>query len=218
MMFMSLEISAVTLSLIIITTIVSIGAFSNNKIMEDLIFYPPAIARGQWYRFFSSGLIHAHYPHLALNMLSLYFFGPYVESEFITLFQHWGRPLFLALYILALAVSDIPSYIKHRHDSYYSSLGASGAVSAVVFASILLNPINNIGLFFIIKLPGFLYGILFLAGSYYMAKKGTDNIGHSAHFWGAIFGLAFTAAASWFLLHENLFVRFLQYMRYYFNL
>ncbi|OJW38465.1 MAG: hypothetical protein BGO54_06020 [Sphingobacteriales bacterium 46-32] len=215
---MSLEVSAVTLTLIIITTIISIGAFSNQKIMDDLIFYPPAIARGQWYRFFSSGLIHAHYPHLALNMLSLYFFGPYVEAMFIDYFQQWGRPLFLALYILALAVSDIPSYIKHRHNSYYLSLGASGAVSAVIFASILLNPISDIRLFFSIPIPGFLYGLLFLAGSYYMAKKGTDNIGHSAHFWGAIFGLTFTGAAGWLLLHENFFVQFMRYLRYYLNL
>lgn len=204
MQMLSFEFS-ITLVLIIITVLVSIGGFNNRKIIDDLIFYPPAINKGQWYRFFSSGLIHANVPHLAFNMLSLYFFGPVVEEMFSFFFHDWGRPLFLALYILALLVCEIPSYIKHRHDSYYASLGASGAVSAVIFASILLAPTTSIMLFFAIKMPGFIYGILFLAGSYYMAKKGTDNIGHSAHFWGAVFGLAFTGIAGLVLLKVNFF-------------
>ena len=187
-----MEIST-TLIIIVITAIVSFTAFSNQKIMEDLIFYPPAVQRGQWYRFFSCGLLHADIGHLAFNMFTLYLFGQGVENNFNILFGKYGNLVYLAMYILALAACLLPTYFKNKDNYHYRSLGASGAVSAVVFSSILFNPMIGIGLFFIpVYIAGFLFGIIYLVASSLMDRKGGSNINHSAHIYGALFGIAFT--------------------------
>src|SRR5215211_4136758 len=127
----------ITTIIIIITVLVSIGGFSNQKIIDDLIFYPPAITKqNQWYRFFTCGLIHADWGHLFFNMLSLYFFGIGVENAFAELFGVYGNWLYLALYISALLISLLPTFSKNRNNYSYRSLGASGAVSAVIFAGL----------------------------------------------------------------------------------
>ncbi|HEX7845469.1 MAG TPA: rhomboid family intramembrane serine protease [Chitinophagaceae bacterium] len=195
-----MEIS-ITLIIIIVTCIVSFSAFSNQKIIDDLIFYPPAIKRGQWYRFFSCGLIHADIGHLLFNMVALYLFGAGqhkngVEYQFIAIFGEKGKWIFLLMYVLALLASLIPTYFKTKDSYHYRSLGASGAVSAVVFAMILLQPLSMLGLFIIpIKFAGFLFGIIYLFVSHWLDRKGTDNINHSAHIFGAIFGIGFTIIA-----------------------
>jgi len=192
---------SITLIIVIITSLVSIGAFSNQKLLNDLIFYPPSVKAGQWYRFFSCGLIHADTGHLIFNMLALYLFGAGqnktgVEYIFIALFGNNGKWIFLLMYLLALGVSLLPTYLKNINNYNYRSLGASGAVSAVVFAKILFDPINGIGLFFIpIYIAGFLFAIIYLFVSSWLDRKGGDNINHSAHIFGAIFGLAFTILA-----------------------
>ena len=192
---------SITLIIVIITSLVSIGAFSNQKLLNDLIFYPPSVKAGQWYRFFSCGLIHADAGHLIFNMLALYLFGAGqnktgVEYIFIALFGNNGKWIFLLMYLLALGVSLLPTYLKNINNYNYRSLGASGAVSAVVFAKILFDPINGIGLFFIpIYIAGFLFAIIYLFVSSWLDRKGGDNINHSAHIFGAIFGLAFTILA-----------------------
>lgn len=185
---------SITLIIVIITSIISINAFSNGKLMEDLIFYPPAITRrGQWYRFFSCGLIHADWAHLIFNMLSLYLFGENVEEGFTILFGQKGKLFYLLLYVLALLFSLLPTFAKHKDSYHYRSLGASGAVSAVVFTGILFNPIGGIGLFFIpIFVAGFIYGFIYLAITAWLDKRGADNINHSAHLFGALFGIGFT--------------------------
>lgn len=197
---------SVTLILVILTSIISFSAFNNGKLMEDLIFYPPAIQRGQWYRFFTCGLLHADFAHLIFNMMALYLFGmgskiespdgtfyTGVEYRFIDIFGTKGKLIYLAMYILALGISLIPTYAKNKNNYHYRSLGASGAVSAVVFASILFNPLTGIGLFFIpVYIAGFLFGIIYLVVSNLLEKKGHGNINHSAHIAGAIFGIAFT--------------------------
>lgn len=183
-----------TLIIIIITAIVSFTAFSNEKIMNDLIFYPPAVQRGQWYRFFTCGLLHADIGHLAFNMITLYFFGGGVEQNFSILFGKYGKLIYLAMYILALAVCLLPTYGKNKDNYHYRSLGASGAVSAVVFSSILFDPLKGIGLFFIpVFIAGFLFGLIYLVVSSMLDRKGGDNINHSAHIYGALFGIAFTS-------------------------
>jgi membrane associated rhomboid family serine protease len=173
-------------------------AFSNQKLIQDLIFYPPAVTdQNQWYRFFTCGLIHADYGHLIFNMVSLYMFGDFVEQIFVMqIFGNKGKLIYLLLYVSALAVSMLPTYFKHRNDNYYRSLGASGAVSAIVFAGIFLEPLSKIG-FFIIPpvIPGFIFAPLYLVISAYLAKKGGDNINHSAHIYGAIYGVAFLILA-----------------------
>lgn len=187
----------ITLIIIIITCLVSFGGFGNQKLVDDLIFYPPAVTQQkQWYRFFTCGLIHADAGHLIFNMLALYLFGDVVEKNFTALFGDKGKFLYLLLYILALMFSLLPTFSKHKNDYYYRSLGASGAVSAVIFASILFNPLVGIGLFFIpIYIAGFIFGILYLLVSNWLEKKGGGNINHSAHIYGALFGIVFTIIA-----------------------
>lgn len=183
----------ITLVLVIITTLVSIGAFNNQKIMQDLIFYPPAVSqRNQWYRFFSCGLIHADWGHLIFNMLALYLFGRQVEVQFAEIFQDKGKLLYILMYIAALAVSILPTYFKNKDNYHYRSLGASGAVSAVIFAGLLIAPYTEVYIFFIpIPIPGFVFAPLYLIISAILDRKGGSNINHSAHIWGALFGLAF---------------------------
>lgn len=187
---------SLTLAIIIFTSLVSITTFGNRKIVQELIFYPPAITQqGQWYRFFTCGLLHADWEHLIFNMLSLYLFGATVENYFKSnmLFGEMGQVLFLVLYILALLFSLIPTFFKHRNDYQYRSLGASGAVSAIVFAGILFNPTAKLGFFLIPPIiPGYIFGPLYLLLSTWLEKKGKDNINHSAHIWGALFGIGFT--------------------------
>lgn len=184
----------ITLIIIIITSLVSFGGFGNQRLINDLIFYPPAITQQkQWYRFFTCGLIHADIGHLIFNMLALYLFGDVVEKYFIAIFGEKGKILYLALYILGLLFSILPTFSKHKNDYNYRSLGASGAVSAVIFASILFNPLVGIGLFFIpVYIAGFIFGILYLVLSSWFEKRGGGNINHSAHIYGALFGVVFT--------------------------
>jgi len=196
----------ITLIIIIITAIISFTAFSNQKIIDDLIFYPPAITRqNQWYRFFTCGLIHADITHLLFNMFSLYMFGEFVERSFSSpiLFAEKGKLLYIIMYFLALFVCLIPTFIKHKNDYYYRSLGASGAVSAVVFAGILLDPTAKLGFFFIPPvIPGYIFGPLYLILSTVLEKRSQDNVNHSAHIWGAIFGIIFVVAAAAILKTE----------------
>ena len=190
---------SITLIIVIITTLVSIGGFSNQKIIDDLIFYPPAITRqNQWYRFFTCGLIHADWGHLFFNMLSLYFFGIGVENAFQELFGIYGKWLYLGLYISALLISLLPTFSKNRDNYYYRSLGASGAVSAVIFAGLLLNPLAELLVYFI-PMRGFIYAPLYLIISAWLDRRGDSNINHSAHIWGAIYGLAFVIIACRFI-------------------
>lgn len=184
---------SITVIIVIVTSLISFTAFSNQKIIDDLIFYPPAVThRNQWYRFFTCGLIHADFGHLIFNMLSLYLFGRFVEDKFMEIFGDRGKWLYLAMYISSLLVSILPTYFKHKEDYAYRSLGASGAVSAVVFAGLMIAPYVEVG-FFIIPpiIPGFIFGPVYLLISALLDKRGGDNINHSAHIWGAIYGVAF---------------------------
>jgi membrane associated rhomboid family serine protease len=183
----------ITLAIIFITSLISILGFRQGKIIDELIFWPPAInQKHQYYRFITCGLIHADYMHLIFNMVTLYFFGTIMEAHYqgeLGL-QKW---YYLALYIGALIVSNIPTYIKHRNDAGYRSLGASGAVSAVLFAFILLSPWQRIYVI-VFPVPAIIYGGLFLFYSAYMSRKGGDHVNHDAHFYGALFGMLFTIA------------------------
>jgi membrane associated rhomboid family serine protease len=183
----------ITLTIIIITCIITLTGFRNGRVLDDLIFWPPAISKKyQYYRFITCGLIHADYMHLIFNMVTLYFFGTIMEAHYqgeLGL-QKW---YYLALYVGALIVSNIPTYIKHRNDYNYRSLGASGAVSAVLFAFILLSPWQQI-IVIVFPVPAIIYGGLFLFYSAYMSRKGGDHVNHDAHFYGALFGILFTIA------------------------
>jgi membrane associated rhomboid family serine protease len=182
-----------TLFFIAITALISILAFNNEELFDKMKFNAYImVRRKEWFRLFSHGLVHANWNHLIFNMISLYFFGDLVEKSFRAIFDAKGPVLYVLMYILALAIASIPSILKHKDDHWYSSVGASGAVSAVIFSSILFDPFIGIYIFFIpIPIPGIIFGPLYLAYSQYMNKKGLDNIGHDAHFWGAVFGFFF---------------------------
>ncbi|MBD0376649.1 MAG: rhomboid family intramembrane serine protease [Flavisolibacter sp.] len=184
---------SITLIIVIITSLVSFSAFRNQKIIDDLIFYPPAVSKNnQWYRFFSCGLIHADFGHLIFNMLSLYLFGEFVERAFLQIFGATGKWLYLALYVSALLVSLLPTYFKNINNYYYRSLGASGAVSAVIFAGLMVRPQLEVYFFFIpIPIPGFIFAPLYIIISAFLDRRGNTNINHSAHLWGALYGLLF---------------------------
>jgi membrane associated rhomboid family serine protease len=201
----------ITISIVLLTSVISFTAFSNEKVMDDLIFYPPAITnRNQWYRFITCGLIHADFLHLAFNMYSFYLFGDIVEKSFFTIFGEQGKLVYILLYITALIVSLLPTYIGHKNDYHYRSLGASGAVSAIIFAGIFLYPTLGMGIFPIpFHIPGFIFGPLYLAVSYYLANKGQGNINHSAHIWGAIYGIVFLFITSRFMSEYDLLNNFI---------
>lgn len=188
---------SITLTLLVITVALSLFGFGNKKVINDFIFNPPAIKRdNEWWRFITNGFIHADLGHLAFNMFSLYMFGEFVEKYFIVLFNEKGKALYLAMYLTALVVCLIPTYIMQRNSNSYRSLGASGAVSAVVFAGVFLDPTIKIGLFIIPPIiPGFIFGPLYLLMTIYMSKRGGDNINHSAHFWGSVWGVGFLILA-----------------------
>ena len=179
-----------TLIIIVITAIISFIAFSNRTVMNRLIMWPPAMQRGQYDRFITYGFVHADGTHLLFNMFTLFFFGRAIENFYRPYFGGLGFVLF---YLAALVVSMLPSYLKHKDDPNYLSLGASGAVSAVLFAYILFAPWNLIFVFFI-PVPAIIYAALYTAYSVYAAKRGQDNINHSAHLWGAAFGVIATIA------------------------
>jgi membrane associated rhomboid family serine protease len=190
---------SITLIIIIVTVIISFLAMKNNSLMDKLIFHPYSIAHdpGQWYRAITCGFIHADFMHLAFNMFSFYMFGDMVEKYFEIIFGQAGSFFYLLLYFSSLAVCIIPTYLKNQKKYNYYSLGASGAVSAIVFVGIFLQPTMQIG-FFIVPpiIPGFLFGPMYLALTVYLSKKGPGSINHSAHLWGSIYGLIFLIVAA----------------------
>lgn len=179
----------VTLIIIAITCIVSFMAFKNSRLMNDLILWPPAIARQrEYYRLVTYGVVHADFMHLLFNMFTLYFFGRLMEGFFAARMGSFGFVLF---YIGALVISILPTYLKNRGNPDYRSLGASGAVSAVLFAFILLAPWEKI-IVLVVPMPAIVYAVLYTAYSIYMDRRGQDNVNHSAHLWGAAYGVIFT--------------------------
>lgn len=184
----------ITIIIIVITVIFSITAFFQRPLFEKLKFNAYYIRQDkQWYRFFTHGLIHADWVHLLINMMVLYSFGRIVELKYSFYLDAKSTYYYLLLYVSSLIISSVASYEKHKNNIYYSAVGASGAVSAVLFSSILLYPKGKIMLMFLpIPLPSPVFGVLYLIYSAVMAKKAKDNIGHDAHFWGAVFGIVFT--------------------------
>ena len=189
---MNFQDSPITIGLIIANVIFSLIGFSNADMVDKTIMWPYRVAReNQYIRFITSGFLHADWMHLIFNMFTLYFFGRNLEFYF-SYYELGGKFAFLALYFLGLIISDIPSYIKHKDDYNYRSLGASGAVSAVVFATIIFAPWTTIRLYGALKLSAAVYAVLYILYCVYMGKKNSDNVNHDAHLWGSLFGLAFT--------------------------
>ncbi len=179
----------ITLIIIAVTAMISIAAFNNTELIRRLILWPPAVSRDrQYYRLVTYGLIHADPQHLLFNMLTFYFFGQYIERVYAPYLGAVGYALF---YVGGLIVSILPTYLRNRNNPQYRSLGASGAVSAVLFAFILINPWATIYVFFF-PLPAIIYAVAYVAYSVYMDRQNAGNINHSAHLWGAAYGIIFT--------------------------
>lgn len=184
---------SLTILIILLTVIISIYGFNNSNFLERWMFVPYKIKhKSQWDRFVTSGFIHKDYMHLLFNMFTFYFFGGVVEQflnfKFGVIF---GGAIFILFYVVAIVISDIPTYLKNKDNGYYRALGASGGTSATVFSSIVILPLSDICLFGILCLPGFILGALFLIYSYTKGKNGDDAINHDAHLYGALVGIVF---------------------------
>lgn len=209
----------ITLIILLLTCVISFTAFSNEKVINDLIFYPTAITNhNQWYRFITCGFIHADFMHLAFNMYTFYLFGGMVEQAFTMIYGDMGKALYIIMYLTSLVVCLLPTYFAHRNNYYYRSLGASGAVSAVIFIGIFLYPTMGMGIFPIpFHIPAFIFGPLYLGISAYLAKRGHGNINHSAHIWGAVYGIVFLVITSQFLSEFRPVGRFVEEVTNYFR-
>lgn len=195
---------SITLAIIAVTVLVSWRAFNDRALMERLILWPPALARKHQYeRLLTHGFIHADWVHLAFNMITLFSFGRMLEG---ILAQWIGRGGFLLFYLSAIVIAILPTYLRHRNDARYSSLGASGGVSAVLFAFILFDPWSSLIIFPIpLPIPAFLFALLYVGYSIWMDRRGGGNVNHSAHLFGAAYGVLFVL-----LLEPRVFAHFTQ--------
>lgn len=180
--------SMVNLGIIAVTVIVSLLAFQRHDLLRELLLDPLAIKRrGQYYRLVSYGLVHADAQHLLFNMITLFFFGGLSER---LISQYLGPGGYVMFYTAALVVSILPSYLQNRNNPQYLSLGASGAVAAVLFIYVLLAPWSLIFVFFI-PVPAIVFAAFYIGYSVYMDRRRSDNVNHSAHLVGALFGMLF---------------------------
>lgn len=180
----------VTYAIIAITVVVSFLCFNNRQLFEKLALNPYRVVHAhEWYRVITHGFVHADGTHLFVNMFTYWSFGTYIEKVFEV--ADWGTGYYLLLYFGAMVIASVPDLIRYRNASWYRSIGASGAVSAILFTSIFLNPWDKILLFAVIPVPGILFGVVYLIYCQYMAKRGGDNINHNAHFYGAVYGFIF---------------------------
>jgi membrane associated rhomboid family serine protease len=183
----------ITLIIIILTCLVSYRAFNDGYFKARLLHRPYLEHKNkEYYRLLSHGFIHANWLHLGINMFVLWEFGQIVERTFIAVNGPTnGRIYYLLMYLAIIVLASVSTHFKHKDNSYYAALGASGATSGVLFAFIYYYPWAMLGLFFVIPCPAIIAGVLYLAYSSWASKNSNDNIGHEAHFYGAVFGFLF---------------------------
>lgn len=211
----------ITYAILFLTIGFSAYAMNNPEVKYKYIFHPYSINHyNQHYRFLSHAFLHGDYLHLAFNMYALWMFGPIVEKQVLPLLlgdlgepnAKLGMAFYILLYTGAIYASSISEYFKNKNNTHYTSLGASGAVNALIFSFITCSPMSQLGFFFI-PMPAFVFGILYLGISYYLSKRRTgsdsvDRIGHEAHFWGAIFGILFTLVLG--MLNQEVYFRLIK--------
>jgi len=186
----------ITIIIVIITSLVSVLSFRSRRMFHGMELSPYRILKSnEVHRLLTHAFLHADYVHLLINMLVLYFFGTAVESKFNALQQEGiifsGRFFFILLYFGSVLFSSVSTVFKYRDDPYYSAVGASGAVSAIIFAYIFFAPLAKIYFYMVLPIPGIVFGILYLVYSSIMTRRSKDHINHEAHFWGAVFGFVF---------------------------
>ena len=182
-----LNLAPVASVIFLFTIVTSIYAFSNQGVYGKFMLHPYSVSKGRkLYTYLTSGLIHADWMHLFFNMFSFFAFAFALEQ----IIGHWQFGL---LYLVSLILSDVPTVIKHKDNMWHNSLGASGAISGLLFSYILLYPLDKLGLLFLpIRIPAILFGVLYLVYCYFASKKANDNINHDAHFFGALTGMIMT--------------------------
>jgi len=202
-----------TLIIVILTVLVSMLAFRRRELFYRLDLSPARVVhKKEYYRIFTHAFLHADYFHLGINMLVLYSFGTYIERVFSQLetagLIFSGPFFFVLLYVSSIALASLTTITRYRNNEGYSAVGASGAVSAIVFTYIFFAPLEKIYFYLVLPIPGILFGVLYLAYSSYMSRRNKDNINHAAHFWGAVVGFVFPI-----LLEPSLFLVFLENLR-----
>jgi membrane associated rhomboid family serine protease len=197
---------SLTLIIIVITALISINGFSNRELFHKLDFSPyQVIHRKEWHRLFTHIVLHGDWMHLFVNMFVLYSFGSTIEAAFEAIWGGTGSFYYILLYLGGAAFASLPGLKRHQDNPHYSAIGASGAVAAVLFTSIILAPMSKIYIMFIpLGIPAFIFGPLYIGLEYYLDKRGGGNIAHDAHYWGAIFGFVFPLA-----LKPSLFLHFI---------
>lgn len=177
--------NAILIGIIVANVLMSYKGFNDLSFFRKYEFHVGSIRAGEQIRMFSSGFLHADFPHLIFNMLTLYFFAPVV-------IDYLGDFSFALIYVGSLIFGSLLTMLLHKNDYSYRAVGASGAVTGVLYSAILLQPDMMLGIFFVIPIPAYLFGILYLMYSIYGMKAKNDNIGHTAHFGGAIGGYVIT--------------------------
>ena len=185
-----------TFIIIIVTSIISVIAFSRGDILDKMMLNPFRVFhRKELYRLITHGFLHSDWTHLIINMFVLYFFGRNVENWFRELklegYINSVTITYSLLYFGGIIISSLLTLFRYRNDRWYNSIGASGAVSAVVFTSIFFSPLERIYFFAVIPIPGIAFALIYLIYSSFMSRRSKDNINHDAHFLGAIYGLFF---------------------------
>lgn len=202
----------ITYYILIFTVIFSFLGFSNRPFFNKYLFYPNRIYtdKKEWYTLITHAFLHVDYTHLLFNMFALYSIGLTLERDIFTeFFPERAHYYYLLLYLGGIVVSSLPAYEKYKHNVSYSAVGASGAVSAVLFSFILTSPTTKLTMLFLpIPIPAFIFGGVYLLAEWYMSKRGQSNIGHEAHFWGGVFGIGFTI-----MLHPQFVPMFFNHIR-----
>lgn len=177
-----------------ITVATSIYAFSNPAVLGNMMLHPYSIQRdkSKWFTIFTSGIVHADWMHLIFNMMTFYYFGFALEIIFVQASGDIGHLYFALLYLISLILSDIPTIIQQKNNPNYFSLGASGAISAVLFSFILFYPKTELRIFFAIPMPAYIFAVIYIGYCIWASKKANDHINHDAHLFGALTGIIIT--------------------------
>jgi membrane associated rhomboid family serine protease len=185
----------ITNMIIAFTCLVSLACFSNDYLFDKLAHNPSIESRhiSERFRWITSGFVHVDFWHLFVNMFVFSNFGDVVEYKFIELKGEMaGKILYVCFYIFMIILANLPTYAKHQNNSNYRAVGASGAVAAITFSFIVFYPTQMLSLYLIFPIPAVIFGILYLWYEHWAGQRGQSNIGHDAHFFGAVAGFLFT--------------------------